>query len=163
MKPIIKKQITLLIALTALLGWGCEEEMVGGDWNYKDAMILVGQELIYAHNHTVELPAQQCSIDLQIVSDGISGQSSIDADHFGQNLPDAFSLTLLTPRDEAEIYDYIVDSWGVEHKDWPRYMQTIRITATENRFIIPRIMRFRLWTENPQVGAADITVRQAGR
>lgn len=63
--------------------------------------------MIYAHNHTVELPAQQCSIDLQIVSEGISGQSSIDADHFGQNLPDAFSLTLLTPRHEAEIYDYI--------------------------------------------------------
>ena len=136
--------------------------MVGGDWDYKDAMILVGQELIYAHNHTVELPAQQCSIDLQIVSEGISGQSSIDADHFGQNLPDAFSLTLLTPRHEAEIYDYIVDSWGVEHKEWPRYMQTIRMTATENRFIIPRIMRCRLWTESPQVGAADITIRQAG-
>ena len=122
----MKKYIIPLIALTALTGWGCEEEMVGGDWDYKDAMILVGQELIYAHNHTVELPAQQCSIDLQIVSEGISGQSSIDADHFGQNLPDAFSLTLLTPRHEAEIYDYIVDSWGVEHKEWPRYMQTIR-------------------------------------
>ena len=88
----MKKYIIPLIALTALTGWGCEEEMVGGDWDYKDAMILVGQELIYAHNHTVELPAQQCSIDLQIVSEGISGQSSIDADHFGQNLPDAFSL-----------------------------------------------------------------------
>ena len=87
----MKKYIIPLIALTALTGWGCEEEMVGGDWDYKDAMILVGQELIYAHNHTVELPAQQCSIDLQIVSEGISGQSSIDADHFGQNLPDAFS------------------------------------------------------------------------
>ena len=158
----MKKYIIPLIALTARTGWGCEEEMVGGDWDYKDAMILVGQELIYAHNHTVELPAQQCSIDLQIVSEGISGQSSIDADHFGQNLPDAFSLTLLTPRHEAEIYDYIVDSWGVEHKEWPRYMQTIRITATENRFIIPRIMRCRLWTESPQVGAADITIRQAG-
>ena len=58
----MKKYIIPLIALTALTGWGCEEEMVGGDWDYKDAMILVGQELIYAHNHTVELPAQQCSI-----------------------------------------------------------------------------------------------------
>ena len=49
----MKKYIIPLIALTALTGWGCEEEMVGGDWDYKDAMILVGQELIYAHNHTV--------------------------------------------------------------------------------------------------------------
>ena len=45
----MKKYIIPLIALTALTGWGCEEEMVGGDWDYKDAMILVGQELIYAH------------------------------------------------------------------------------------------------------------------
>ena len=44
----MKKYIIPLIALTALTGWGCEEEMVGGDWDYKDAMILVGQELIYA-------------------------------------------------------------------------------------------------------------------
>ena len=158
----MKKQIAILIALTTVLGWSCEEEMVGGDWDYKDAKILVGQELIYAHNHTIELPAQQCSIDLQIISQGIYRQTSIDADHFGQNLPDAFSLALLTPRDEAEVYDYIVDSWGGEHKEWPRYLQTIRISATENRFIIPRIMRFRLWTESPMVGAADITIQQAG-
>lgn len=39
----MKKYIIPLIALTALTGWGCEEEMVGGDWDYKDAMILVGQ------------------------------------------------------------------------------------------------------------------------
>lgn len=159
----MKKYKTLLIALTAVLGWGCDKEMDGGDWNYKDAMILVGQELIYAHNHTIELPAQQCSVDLQIVSEGISGQTSIDTGHFGQNQPDAFSLTLLTPREEAEIYDYAVDSWGVVHKDWPRYLQSIRIIATENKSLRPRTMRFRLWTEDPMVGAADLTIRQAGR
>lgn len=158
----MKKYIIPLIALTALTGWGCEEEMVGGDWDYKDAMILVGQELIYAHNHTVELPAQQCSIDLQIVSEGISGQSSIDADHFGQNLPDAFSLTLLTPRHEAEIYDYIVDSWGVEHKEWPRYRKPFRITAHGKPIYHPATAVPPLGRKVLQVGAADITIRQAG-
>ena len=159
----MKRYITLLIASTAMLGWSCKEEMDGGDWAFRDACILDGGNLVEAHDYTLELPAQQCTVDLQIVSSGIYRQTSIDTDHFGQNLPDAFSLTLMEPLQEAEIYDYIVDSWGVEHKDRPRYLQTVRITATENRFFLPRIMRFRLWTENPQVGAADITIRQAGK
>ena len=159
----MKKYITLLIVLTAMLGWSCKEEMDGGDWDYKDAMILVDQDLIYAHNYTLELPAQQCTVDLQIVSQGIYRQTSIDTDHFGQNLPHAFSLTLLTPRDEAEVYDYIVDSWGVVHKEWPRYLQTIRISAKQNTFILPRIMKFRIWTPGSlDSSAADVTIWQAG-
>ena len=158
----MKKHISILIALCAMLCCACEEEQVGGDWNCRDASILDGGNLVEAHNYTLELPAKQCSVNLQIVSSGINRQTAIDTDHFGQNLPHAFSLTLLETLDEAEIYDYTVDSWGVVHKEWPRYLQTIRITATENRSIIPRIMRFRLWTEDPQVGAADITILQAG-
>ena len=158
----MKNHTKILVILLAILCWGCKEEEVGGDWDFRDAYILDGENLVEAHNYTLELPAQQCTVDLQIVSQGIYRQTSIDTDHFGQNLPHAFSLTLLTPRDEAEVYDYIVDSWGVVHKEWPRYLQTIRISAKQNTFILPRIMRFRIWSESPMVGAADVTIWQAG-
>ena len=158
----MKNHTKILVILLAILCCACEEKSVGGDWDFHDAYVLDGENLVEAHNYTLELPAQQCTVDLQIVSQGIYRQTSIDTDHFGQNLPHAFSLTLLTPRDEAEVYDYIVDSCGVVHKEWPRYLQTLRISAKQNTFILPRIMRFHIWSESPRVGAAAVTIRQAG-
>lgn len=90
----MKKHTTISIALLALLCCACEEKQVGGDWDFHDAYILDGENLIEAHGYTVELPAQQCTVDLQIVSSGIYNQQSIDLDHFGMNLPDAISVTL---------------------------------------------------------------------
>ena len=146
----MKKHTTISIALLALLCCACEEKQVGGDWDFHDAYILDGENLIEAHGYTVELPAQQCTVDLQIVSSGIYNQQSIDLDHFGMNLPDA-------------IYDYTVDSWGVVHKDRPRYLQTVSISAKQNAFKLPRIVKFRIWTPGAlDSSAADITVRQAG-
>ena len=159
----MKTYTTLLVTFLAMLCWSCEEEQVGGDWNFRDACILDGGNLVEAHNYTIDLPAQQCTVDLKIVSSGINSQQAIDTDHFGMNLPDTFSLTLMETLEEAEIYDYTVDSWGVVHKEWPRYLQTLRISATENSFILARIMKFRIWSEDPQVGAADLTIRQAGK
>lgn len=86
----MKKHTTISIALLALLCCACEEKQVGGDWDFHDAYILDGENLIEAHGYTVELPAQQCTVDLQIVSSGIYNQQSIDLDHFGMNLPDLF-------------------------------------------------------------------------
>ncbi len=159
----MKKHITILVALFAIFCCACEEEQVGGDWDFHDAYILDGENLVEAHNYTLELPAQQCTVDLQIVSSGIYSQRSIDLDHFGMNLPDAISVTLTKGLEEAEIYDYSIDSWGVVHKDRPRYLQTVSISAKQNAFILPRIMRFRIWTPGSlDSGAADITIRQAG-
>ena len=159
----MKKHTTISIALLALLCCACEEKQVGGDWDFHDAYILDGENLIEAHGYTVELPAQQCTVDLQIVSSGIYNQQSIDLDHFGMNLPDAISVTLTKKLEEAEIYDYNVDSWGVVHKDRPRYLQTVSISAKQNAFKLPRIVKFRIWTPGAlDSSAADITVRQAG-
>lgn len=146
-----------------MLGWSCEEKMDGGDWDFHDAYILDGENLVEAHNHTIELPAQQCSIDVKIVSSGIYSQQSIDLDHFGMNLPDAISITLTKKLEEADIYDYAVDSWGVVHKDRPRYLQALSISAKQNVLKLPKIVKFRIWTPGAlDSSAADITVRQGG-
>ena len=148
----MKKHTTISIALLALLCCACEEKQVGGDWDFHDAYILDGENLIEAHGYTVEF-----------VSSGIYNQQSIDLDHFGMNLPDAISVTLTKKLEEAEIYDYTVDSWGVVHKDRPRYLQTVSISAKQNAFKLPRIVKFRIWTPGAlDSSAADITVRQAG-
>ena len=113
----MKNHTKILVILLAILCCACEEKSVGGDWDFHDAYVLDGENLVEAHNYTLELPAQQCTVDLRIVSSGIHSQQAIDTDHFGMNLPHAFSLTLMEPLEEAEIYDYAVDSWGVVHKD----------------------------------------------
>ena len=159
----MKNHTKILVILLAILCCACEEKSVGGDWDFHDAYVLDGENLVEAHNYTLELPAQQCTVDLRIVSSGIHSQQAIDTDHFGMNLPHAFSLTLMEPLEEAEIYDYAVDSWGVVHKDRPRYLQTLRISAKQNTFILPRIMKFRIWTPGSlDSSAADVTIWQAG-
>ena len=146
-----------------MLCCACEEKQVGGDWDFHDAYILDGENLIEAHGYTVELPAQQCTVDLQIVSSGIYNQQSIDLDHFGMNLPDAISVTLTKKLEEAEIYDYTVDSWGVVHKDRPRYLQTVSISAKTKCVQTPQNCKIQdLDTGALDSSAADITVRQAG-
>ena len=50
----MKKHTTISIALLALLCCACEEKQVGGDWDFHDAYILDGENLIEAHGYTVE-------------------------------------------------------------------------------------------------------------
>ena len=68
----MKKLITVLLALGAMLSTSCKDDVdfEGGVYLAHDVFLLDGDELILLHEHTIDIDSKQRDVDLQIVSEG---------------------------------------------------------------------------------------------
>lgn len=155
----MKKLITVLLALGAMLSTSCKDDVdfEGGVYLAHDVFLLDGDELILLHEHTIDIDSKQRDVDLQIVSEGAVKIEKLDQS------PE-ITLTILTgfTGNDAVIYDYIPIKVDGETRNIPRYVQTLRIIAETNGQKQARDCRFRIITQNPMPECDDITIRQAG-
>lgn len=155
---IMKKYIAVWIALLAILNISCEKEDAKGGWFVHGVYILQNDELVQAHDHTIEIPSEEGSIELQLVAEEITQIWIL-------NKSDAISVECLTDcsSEDAVVYDYLTLSGDGRYWKVPRYIQTIRISADANNGKRSRTMKFRLTTTSAIPECADMTVRQNGK
>ena len=65
----MKKLITVLLALGAMLNTSCKDDVdfEGGVYLAHDVFLLDGDELILLHEHTIDIAYKQRDVALQIV------------------------------------------------------------------------------------------------
>lgn len=154
----MRKHIAILIASFAILNVSCEEKEWLGGWESHDVYLLQTDELVPAHGYTVDVPSEAGSVELQVVALKITGIRVLSK-------ADALSVESLTDctSEDAVVYDYLTGYSDGEARQYPRYVQTIRISVDANKGKRSRTMRFRLVTASGYPECADMTVRQAGK
>ena len=151
----MKKIFAILIALSALSNFSCkekEEEYTEGGLVFGGIYMLDGQQLVETDGYILELPAEQNTVELRIVSKGVQ--------EFGIG---GYPMSGLGEY-KVEIYDYIdVEYKGEQHRV-PRYLQTLHLGADTNTGQQKEI-RIRFITNIPNYWMewSQLTVRQAGR
>lgn len=152
------KIINCVLALSFVFMGSCEKEDAKGGWFVHGVYILQNDELVQAHDHTIEIPSKEGSIELQLVAEEITQIWIL-------NKSDAISVECLTDcsSEDAVVYDYLTLSGDGRFWKVPRYIQTIRISADANNGKRSRTMKFRLTTTSAIPECADMTVRQSGK
>ena len=96
--------------------------------------MLDGQQLVETDGYVLELPAEQNTVELRIVSKGVQEfgiGENIPMSGLGEYKVEGFTIKV-TPdpaSEKLEIYDYIdVEYKGEQHRI-PRYLQTLRLGA----------------------------------
>ena len=98
--------------------------------------MLDGQQLVETDGYILELPAEQNTVELRIVSKGVQefGIGGYPMSGLGEYKVEGFTIKV-TPdpaSEKLEIYDYIdVEYKGEQHRI-PRYLQTLRLGADTN-------------------------------
>ena len=127
----MKKIFAILIALSALSNFSCkekEEEYTEGGLVFGGIYMLDGQQLVETDGYILELPAEQNTVELRIVSKGVQefGIGGYPMSGLGEYKVEGFTIKV-TPdpaSEKLEIYDYIdVEYKGEQHRI-PRYLQT---------------------------------------
>ena len=156
----MKKIFAILIALSALSNFSCkekEEEYTEGGLVFGGIYMLDGQQLVETDGYILELPAEQNTVELRIVSKGVQefGIGGYPMSGLGEYKVEGFKL---------EIYDYIDVEYQGEQHCVPRYLQTLRLGADTNTGQQKEI-RIRFITNIPNYWMewSQLTVRQAGR
>lgn len=96
--------------------------------------MLDGQQLVETDGYILELPAEQNTVELRIVSKGVQefGIGGYPMSGLGEYKVEGFTIKV-TPdpaSEKLEIYDYIdVEYKGEQHRV-PRYLQTLHLGAT---------------------------------
>ena len=157
----MKKIFAILIALSALSNFSCkekEEEYTEGGLVFGGIYMLDGQQLVETDGYILELPAEQNTVELRIVSKGVQefGIGGYPMSGLGEYKVEGFTIKV-TPdpaSEKLEIYDYID----------VRYLQTLRLGADTNTGQQKEI-RIRFITNIPNYWMewSQLTVRQAGR
>ena len=161
----------MLIALSALSNFSCkekEEEYTEGGLVFGGIYMLDGQQLVETDGYILELPAEQNTVELRIVSKGVQefGIGGYPMSGLGEYKVEGFTIKV-TPdpaSEKLEIYDHIdVEYKGEQHRI-PRYLQTLRLGADTNTGQQKEI-RIRFITNIPNYWMewSQLTVRQAGR
>ena len=167
----MNKIFAILIALSALSNFSCkekEEEYTEGGLVFGGIYMLDGQQLVETDGYILELPAEQNTVELRIVSKGVQefGIGGYPMSGLGEYKVEGFTIKV-TPdpaSEKLEIYDYIdVEYKGEQHRI-PRYLQTLRLGADTNTGQQKEI-RIRFITNIPNYWMewSQLTVRQAGR
>lgn len=167
----MKKIFAILIALSALSNFSCkekEEEYTEGGLVFGGIYMLDGQQLVETDGYILELPAEQNTVELRIVSKGVQefGIGGYPMSGLGEYKVEGFTIKV-TPdpaSEKLEIYDYIdVEYKGEQHRV-PRYLQTLHLGADTNTGQQKEI-RIRFITNIPNYWMewSQLTVRQAGR
>ena len=132
----MKKIFAILIALSALSNFSCkekEEEYTEGGLVFGGIYMLDGQQLVETDGYILELPAEQNTVELRIVSKGVQefGIGGYPMSGLGEYKVEGFTIKV-TPdpaSEKLEIYDYIdVEYKGEQHRV-PRYLQTLHLGA----------------------------------
>ena len=135
----MKKIFAILIALSALSNFSCkekEEEYTEGGLVFGGIYMLDGQQLVETDGYILELPAEQNTVELRIVSKGVQefGIGGYPMSGLGEYKVEGFTIKV-TPdpaSEKLEIYDYIdVEYKGEQHRV-PRYLQTLHLGADTN-------------------------------
>ena len=116
----MKKIFAILIALSALSNFSCkekEEEYTEGGLVFGGIYMLDGQQLVETDGYILELPAEQNTVELRIVSKGVQefGIGGYSMSGLGEYKVEGFTIKV-TPdpaSEKLEIYDYI----DVEYKE----------------------------------------------
>lgn len=133
----MKKIFAILIALSALSNFSCkekEEEYTEGGLVFGGIYMLDGQQLVETDGYILELPAEQNTVELRIVSKGVQefGIGGYPMSGLGEYKVEGFTIKV-TPdpaSEKLEIYDYIdVEYKGEQHRI-PRYLQTLLSAPT---------------------------------
>ena len=145
----MKKIFAILIALSALSNFSCkekEEEYTEGGLVFGGIYMLDGQQLVETDGYILELPAEQNTVELRIVSKGVQ--------EFG-----------IGGYPMSGLGEYKVEGEykGEQHRV-PRYLQTLHLGADTNTGQQKEI-RIRFITNIPNYWMewSQLTVRQAGR
>ena len=167
----MKKIFAILIALSALSnfsGKDKEEEYTEGGLVFGGIYMLDGQQLVETDGYILELPAEQNTVELRIVSKGVQefGIGGYPMSGLGEYKVEGFTIKV-TPdpaSEKLEIYDYIDVEYKGEQHCVPRYLQTLRLGADTNTGQQKEI-RIRFITNIPNYWMewSQLTVRQAGR
>lgn len=154
----MKIRFAVYIALIAILGGACDEHQDGPSFIVHGVYILQNEELVCAHNYTVDIPSQQGTVELKLVAQPIRRIRKLsESDHISVDLVTDCSS------EDAIVYDYLsIPSDGQILKE-PRYIQVIRINAEENSGKSSRTMKFRMETSSGIPECADLSIRQVGR
>ena len=119
----MKKIFAILIALSALSNFSCkekEEEYTEGGLVFGGIYMLDGQQLVETDGYILELPAEQNTVELRIVSKGVQefGIGGYPMSGLGEYKVEGFTIKV-TPdpaSEKLEIYDYIdVEYKGEQH------------------------------------------------
>ncbi len=165
----MKRLFTILIALSALSNFSCkekEEEYIVGGLVFGGIYMLDGQQLVETDGYLLELPAEQNTVELRIISKGVKGVNIVGYPMSGLAEYKVEGFTIKVTPDPAseklEIYDYIdVEYKGGQHRV-PRYLQTFRLSADTNTGQQKEIqIRFITKIPNYWMEWSQITVRQA--
>ena len=120
----MKKIFAILIALSALSNFSCkekEEEYTEGGLVFGGIYMLDGQQLVETDGYILELPAEQNTVELRIVSKGVQefGIGGYPMSGLGEYKVEGFTIKV-TPdpaSEKLEIYDYIdVEYKGEQHR-----------------------------------------------
>ena len=167
----MKKIFAILIALSALSNFSCkekEEEYTEGGLVFGGIYMLDGQQLVETDGYILELPAEQNTVELRIVSKGVQefGIGGYPMSGLGEYKVEGFTIKV-TPdpaSEKLEIYDYIdVEYKGEQHRV-PRYLQTLHLGADTNTGQQKEI-RIRFITNIPNYWMewSQLTVRRADK
>ena len=120
----MKKIFAILIALSALSNFSCkekEEEYTEGGLVFGGIFMLDGQQLVETEGYILELPDEQNTVELRIVSKGVQefGIGGYSMSGLGEYKVEGFTIKV-TPdpaSEKLEIYDYIdVEYKGEQHR-----------------------------------------------
>lgn len=167
----MKKLFVIGIALLAISNFSCkeeEEENTNGGLVFGGIYILDEQQLVEADRYLLELPAEQSTVELRIVSKGIEGFGIEKYPMFGlgEYKVDGFSIKVEPDpaSEKLDIYDYIDVEFNEKQYRVPRYLQTLRLRADANTEEQKKEICIGLTTKIPNYLRewCEITVRQAG-
>jgi hypothetical protein len=146
----------ILMVLCSYVIFACQSKFSSdvtdddGGYVYREIFVQSSGSLTPAHGYVYECPVSGGEYELKLISYGVDMIDQLD-----QNTEIALSAGEGFPVTEKDQYDLENGS--------PRYLQTIKIVASENRTGKPREAKFRVLVENYLFYAAEITIRQAGR
>ena len=159
----MKKLFAILLAVCSLLNIACKKEKVGIDgpaFSYDEILVVENDELVLAHEYVLNFPAQGGAVDVKIVSPGMYySRPLVLSNQFVVELLDDISED-----PESHLYDYVEQEMlNGKIKVSPRYLQTLRITAEQNKQSASRSSKLDIQTGGRlECSRAIITLRQAG-
>lgn len=145
----------ILVLLFSFVMSSCQSERDSkftnsdGGFIYREIFVQLSNSLVPAHGYVFECPVSGGEYELKLISYGISMIYQDDS-----NSEIAVSEGEGFPVTEKDEYDLKNGS--------SRYLQTIKIVASENQSGKPRELKFMVMVERYLFYAADITIRQAG-
>lgn len=147
----MKKLLYFLPLVIVLLAQSCskpEEEMPMGGYSFDRIYILSSNALVKAHNTTITVPAKSSTIELDIVSYGLSDSKRLSGDDSISIVEDSFVF----PPEETELYDI--------EKGTKLYRQKIHFHTCDNTTTKTKSATFRIISHKFNGFAADITIVQ---